>query len=206
MPEVLGTTGYSGVIQHYIDAVDDIPFDVLHKAFLKYIPDISNLVLDIGAGFGRDAHQLSLSGHHVIAVEPSDKFRDAGMKRYRESHITWVNDSLPALDGLKKYNSQFDFILCSNVWHHLDQYEQYKAMQRVAQLLKPNGIFALSLRNGPAGPGCSVFPIDISDTIAHAKECNFQVLRKWINQPSLIMSKSKVKWSRLVLKRKSDRK
>lgn len=197
-----GTTGYEKVINQYIDSTHKIPFTVLHRDFLEFIPSTPGLILDIGAGFGRDAHELSLLGHNVIAAEPLDEFRALGAKLYSSSNIKWINDSLPHLKALTPFEGQIDFILSSGVWHHIDAKEQEIALKRIAELLKPNGILAFSLRNGPAGAGTHIFPTHLQNTIAQAKALHFEVLLELDNQSSLMNNKEQVKWSKLVLKKK----
>lgn len=202
MLQVKGTIGYSKVVQKYVQVTNEIPFEILHNEFLKFIPLEKSLILDLGAGTGRDAYELSLEGHAVLAIEPLTEFRMAGKDLYKSENLKWIDDSLPKLKKLTKYENQIDFALSSSVWHHLNEREQEEGIKRVAQLLKPNGIFALLLRNGPAGVGTHVFPTNLQKTINLAKESNLETLFEIDNQPSLMKNKEKVKWSRLVLKKK----
>ncbi|WP_279633359.1 class I SAM-dependent methyltransferase [Leptospira dzoumogneensis] len=112
-----------------------------------------------------------------------------------------MDDSLPSLAKLSGYNNQFDFILSSGVWHHLDKEEQLLSMRRVSELLKQNGIFALSLRNGPAGRGTHVFPTDGKISIDHASKFGLRNLLIIENQPSLMKNKEDVAWTRLVFQK-----
>ncbi len=200
---VNGTEGYAEVIQQYVKITEEISFDILHKEFLKYIPSPKSLILDIGAGSGRDAYELSLRGHNVIAVEPLAEFRLAGNEIYQSENLKWIDDALPDLNHLSVYDNQVDFILSSSVWHHLNEKEQESGLKRIAQLLKPNGIFAISLRNGPAGAGTHVFPTNLQQTIKNAAKAQLEVLFKIDKQDSLLKNKEKVKWSRLVLIKRS---
>ncbi|MEM7101717.1 MAG: class I SAM-dependent methyltransferase [Bacteroidota bacterium] len=201
MSKVKGTIGYAEVVHRFIKAADGIPFEILHHDFLKLIPTTNSLVLDIGAGFGRDAHILSMKGHEVIAVEPLAEFRKAGKEIYAQSNIKWIDDAFPDLGKLEGYNNRIDFILSSGVWHHLNESEQEASLERMAQLLKPNGIFAVSLRHGPAGAGTHVFPINYHEIIEVAKSYHLQPLLTITNQPSLMKNKEHVTWSRLALKK-----
>lgn len=202
MQTAKGVAGYSQAIQKYIQSTHEIPFDILHKDFLPFIPGPNKRIIDLGAGFGRDAFHLSQSGHSVLAVEPLADFRKVGQKMYRSDTLQWVNDFLPDLQKLERFNGSFDFALSSGVWHHLNEKDQETAIKRVSELLRPGGIFALSLRNGPAGLGTYIFPINIERTIKSAKDHGFELLLELKDQPSLMKHKEHVKWSRLVLKRK----
>lgn len=202
MIQVKGTIGYSNVVQKYVRATYEIPFEILHKEFLKFIPTEESLILDLGAGTGRDAFEFTLKGHSVLAIEPLDEFRIAGKDLHKSKNLKWIDDSLPTLKKLTEYENQVDFALSSGVWHHLDEIEQEQAIKRVAELLKQNGIFALSLRNGPAGVGTHIFPTNLQRTINQAEKYNLETLFEIDNQPSLMKNKEMVKWSRLVLKKK----
>ncbi len=140
-------------------------------------------------------------GHTVVAIEPLQAFRTAGIALYPVRGLTWINDALPALACLSDPAEQFDFILASGVWHHLDREEQEHALKRIAGLLRPGGIFALSLRNGPAGAGIHVFPTDGAETIKHAEHCGLNTLLVRENQPSLMQHKEQVSWTRLAFRR-----
>ncbi len=201
MLETKGTKGYSSVIQKFIKASKSISFEVLHKDFLEFLPTKNSLILDIGAGIGRDAYELAIREYKVIAVEPLKEFRSEGQKNYTSNNLTWIDDSLPKLNQLDKYLNKFDFILASGIWHHLDRQEQKEAISRISKLLKPEGIFALSLRNGPSGAGTHTFPTNVKYTIEHAKPCNLIPLLILENQPSLLKNKENVKWSRIAFKK-----
>ncbi|MDJ1501805.1 class I SAM-dependent methyltransferase [Xanthocytophaga agilis] len=197
----LGTTGYATVIPKFIDATLAIDFTELHQDFLPYIPSNASRILDIGAGIGRDAFVLAQMGHSVVAVEPTHELRLVGEKLFDSKNIKWVDDSLPALSLLDDQLGLFDFILASGVWHHLNEEEQSRSMQRVAQLLIHNGIFALTLRHGPSGAGTHVFPINPKRTIQHASQLGLKPVLILENQPSLMKNKENVFWTKLVFQK-----
>lgn len=203
MQNVKGTIGYQNVVEAYVKVTNVIPFVTLHKDFLKFLPTSKSLVLDIGAGTGRDAYELSLLGHTVFAIEPLKEFIQAGKANYNSNsnNLYWIDDSLPNLINLAEYDNKVDFILSSSVWHHLNESEQKAAMIRVSNLLKSGGIFALSLRNGPAGAGTHIFPVSVDRTISIAKECYLTPVLELRNQPSLLKNKENVTWARLMLKK-----
>jgi len=199
--KVPGTQGYNQVTPQFITATQEIPFNKLHQPFLKFIPDEPGRVLDIGAGIGRDAFEFCKLGHQVVAVEPLAAFREAGQRLYSSPLIEWIEDALPTLNTLAHHSGQFDFVLASGVWHHLNANEQTKALQRVSELLKPQGILALSLRNGPSGAGTHVFPTNVQQTIANAMLYDMQPILKLENEPSLMKNKKEVYWAKLVFEK-----
>lgn len=199
--KVKGTEGYTNYLEEFIKATSEIDFFDLHKDFLSYTPKEKGTVLDIGAGIGRDAFVFSKMGHSVVAVEPLQEFRQASAHLYSSDQIIWIDDSLPSLIKLSDYNNQFDFILASGVWHHLNEEEQLLSIGRVSELLKSKGIFAISLRNGPAGAGTHVFPTDGKISIDQASKFGLKNLLSIENQPSLMKNKQDVTWTRLVFQK-----
>lgn len=198
MNYVPGTTGYAVATEQFIEATIAIDFKELYRSFLEYIPAAPGRVLDVGAGIGRDASVFAAMGHTVVAVEPTAEFRAAAKRLFSSPKITWVDDSLPLLSALGDQPAQFDFVLASGVWHHLNQLEQQSAIARIATLLRPQGVFALSLRHGPAGVGTHVFSTDGQQTIADAAACGLKVVLDLPNQPSLMQGKEAVTWTKLV--------
>ena len=55
---------------------DAMAFEAIHKAILPWLPQDPGLVLDVGAGSGRDAAWFAAQGHEVFAVEPARDLRD----------------------------------------------------------------------------------------------------------------------------------
>ena len=155
---VPGTKGYAEGAQKFIQATIAIDFLDLHRDFLPFIPKQPSCILDLGAGIGRDAFELVKRGHWVIALEPIDEFRIAGQTLYPSPQLEWLDDSLPMLNLLSLMANEFDLILASGVWHHLEAKQQSVAMRRITHLLKVNSVFAVSLRNGPPGAGSHIFP------------------------------------------------
>lgn len=201
MDKILGTLGYSTKIQAFIKATLDIPFEVLHKDFMKFFPNKKSNILDLGAGIGRDAYELAKRGHTVVAVEPLNEFRTAGKELFKDQTIYWIDDALPHLRTLQKLNLKFDFILVSGVWHHLNEQEQGIALKLADNLLLEKGKLALSLRNGPSGVGLHTFPTEGLKIQHWAENLGLKTLLHLKNQSSLMKNKSKVKWSRLVFEK-----
>ncbi len=204
--QVPGIAGYAEAGQRFVDATLALTFRELHQDFIPFFPKQPAYILDIGAGIGRDAAAFARMGYTVIAVEPLITFRDTGMNMYPASGVEWIDDALPALHMLKGRESRFDFILVSGVWHHLRPEEQLAAAQRTAALLKPGGILALSLRNGPAGVGRHIFPTNGRQTIVTAGIYGLSPLLWLEHQPSLMPGKEAVYWTKLVLQKQGNKK
>ncbi len=196
-----GTKGYSTVIKNFIENTLAIDFLLLHQDFLPFFPKTTSRILDIGAGIGRDAFEFFKMGHSVTAVEPIKEFQKEGKILFGNQNIKWIDDFLPELKLLGNQHNQFDFILASGVWHHLDHEEQFRSMIRIARLLDDNGIFSVTLRNGPAGAGTHIFPTNGNQTIEVAEQYGLKTLLFLENQPSLMNNKENVFWTKLVFQK-----
>ncbi len=196
-----GIKGYKGREQRFIAATIALDFNTLYHEFLPFIPSQPGHILDLGAGIGKDAYAFTLMGHTVTAVEPLDSFREEGQRRYASVNIEWIDDSLPFLHKLEGRAGQYDFILAGGVWHHLNQAEQDMALLSIAQLLKQDGIFAVTLRNGPAGLGTHIFPTDAIKTVTLARQYGLGILLHRQRQASMMANKENVSWSKLVFQK-----
>lgn len=77
-PEVIGT-------------YEAMPSGRIHAWLEGRLPTSPALLLDVGAGTGRDAVWLASLGHDVVAVEPS------AAQLHPEPRIRWLDDGLPDL-------------------------------------------------------------------------------------------------------------
>lgn len=201
MKNVRGTEGYAEAKQKFIEATLSIDFHELHKDFIAFFPD-KGRILDIGAGIGRDASVFTQMGYSVTAIEPVEEFRNIGKELYNLSDIKWVDDALPELRRFGNKINYFDFILVSGMWHHLNYQEQYFSLKRITELLSLNGILALTLRNGPAGIGTRIFPINVKQTIKDAEYFGLSTMLFLENQPSLMKNKEHVFWAKVVFQKR----
>lgn len=196
MNTVPGTAGYDSAPQRFIARCQALRFEDACQEFIRFLPPAPARVLDVGAGAGQNAAALAALGHVVTAVEPMADFLDAARATYPALPVTWLADSLPALDGV---SPGFDFILVAGVWHHLDDTERAHAMTRLAQLLARGGHCALTLRNGPPGMGTRVHATDAADTLRQAADAGLACVLRLENQPSRLGHKAGVRWARIVL-------
>ncbi|WP_338060887.1 class I SAM-dependent methyltransferase [Burkholderia vietnamiensis] len=128
-------------------------------------PQSPSRILDIGAGIGTDADAFAAMGHSVVAVEPVDALRIAGIERHSSARIEWVDDSLPQLAHLRTGRREFDLVMLSAVWMHLDEDERRRAMPNVGALLCDGAMLIMSLRYGPVPDGRRMFDVSAEETI-----------------------------------------
>lgn len=101
---------------------------------LHLIPKTPCVVLDIGAGTGRDAAALAELGS-VVSLEPVNELRTAAMTLHPSPKITWIKDSLPDLAVVSAMNRQYDLAMLTPIWVHLDAEERERAMPAIAALM-----------------------------------------------------------------------
>lgn len=146
------------VSQQYLS----VSFEDVHQSWAKLLPTILNRpnvsVLDVGAGTGRDISYLYSTAVSLVtdesqlgqfvAAEPSQKLLELGSELTKQQNIKWISDSLPTLENTHRLESSFDLILLSAVWMHISSSQRARALRKLTNLLKPNGIIVLSLKQG----------------------------------------------------------
>jgi SAM-dependent methyltransferase len=141
------------------------------------------LVLDIGAGTGRDAAAIARLGHHVVAVDPSAKMQKLAQTLHADPRIAWLSDALPAL--AKVQGPLFDIVLLSAVWMHIPPAERAQAFERIAALIAPSGSIYISLRMGPSDPARGIWPVD-ADEVGRLATTNGLKVTNLGAQPDLL--------------------
>jgi SAM-dependent methyltransferase len=123
-----------------------IAAEKIHAWLIPSLPTSPALVLDVGAGSGRDAAWLILRGLEVVAIEPSAGMLAEAQRLHPSPSIRWLSDSLPGLDKVFRLGLSFDLILLSAVWMHVRPGDRSRAFRKLIALLKPGGCIAMTLR------------------------------------------------------------
>src|SRR3974390_1607389 len=131
---------------------ESVAAETVYRWLVDLLPNAPALVLDVGAGTGRDAAWLVSRGLEVIAVEPSGAMRAEAERLHPSPSIRWIADSLPSLNHVLRLGLSFDVILLSAVWMHVLPADRARAFRKLVTLLKPGGCMAITLRHGPAEP------------------------------------------------------
>ena len=118
--------------------------EALHQEWSHLLPARPGLACDIGAASGRDANWMARKGWDVIAVEPCAAFRELAREQ-NHPNVSWLDDSLPSLDSVRKPGYRFDLILISAVWMHLPPGQRERAFRIISELLAPGGLLVISL-------------------------------------------------------------
>jgi SAM-dependent methyltransferase len=199
---VSGVEGYAEDVERAIALYEGIRADEYHRSILHLIPKAPARILDVGAGTGRDAAWLADMGHQVVAVEPTDRLRDAARSLHPSPAIEWLNDFLPDLAILINRAETFDAVMVTGVWHHLDEQERRQGMANLASLLHGGGALAMTLRHGPAPATRRLFGVSAEETIALATSCGLELVINSPMESALVENRAAgVTWTRLAFEK-----
>jgi SAM-dependent methyltransferase len=123
--------------------------DVVHEWIIPLLPEAPGLVIDIGAGTGRDAAWFVSKGFEVVAVEPSFGMRAEAERLHPDPKIKWMADRLPSLSMTLRLGIAADVVFLGAVWMHLPADDRPRAFRKLVSLTKSGGLIAISIRNGP---------------------------------------------------------
>ncbi len=192
---VSGTEGYGETAAERVKQYESIAFADVHRNILHLFPTTPSRVIDIGAGTGRDAAGFADLGHTVTAVEPTAELRTEAQRLHPHPAITWLDDSLPDLDRVHALGGRYDLVMLTAVWMHLDKAQRERAMARVAPLVRPGGIMALSLRHGPVPASRRMFDVSAQETCELAGRRGLTVIHE--SKGAAILGGPEVWWDRL---------
>ncbi|MCP4076670.1 MAG: class I SAM-dependent methyltransferase [Gammaproteobacteria bacterium] len=178
---------------------NSVDFIKVHEDWLEYLPSKGSLILDVGAGSGRDALWLAQHGHEVKAVEPVTEFIENFKANNAAPLFEWVVDSLPLLSTLNKYANSFDLVLLSAVWMHLTPKQREQSFQTLSCLNKPGGLLIISLRHGASPDQRMMLPVSINEIELLANKYQYKVLDN--KQSSDQLNRTDVVWETVILKR-----
>lgn len=178
-------------------AWEQVEFERLHAPTLPFIPVTPGVVLDMGAGSGRDAAWFASRGWTVIAVEPSAGLREVARSLHPSAAIRWESDRLPGLERTLRLGLAFDLVWLSAVWMHVAPPDRRRAFRKLVTLLKPGGRMMLSLRHGPPPPDRPMHPVDAAEIETLAVEHGLTIRAMVRSEDRL--GRAEVSWTALVL-------
>jgi protein-L-isoaspartate O-methyltransferase len=199
LARISGTENYADEAAELFNRYESISFADAHAPVLHLIPPAPCRALDIGAGTGRDAAALVALGHSVVAVEPTEELRRGAMLLHPSPMIEWLDDSLPDLAAVRAREVEFDLVMLTAVWMHLDEAQRQLAMPNVSALMRQNGIMIMSLRHGPVPPGRRMFEVSAEETIALAHRSGLSCTLNREAESSL--RQPGVSWTRLTFQK-----
>lgn len=152
----------------YTNSFDKIPFEeALIPLVLKYLPKSSCDILEVGSGAGALALWITKLGHHVTCIEPAEKPAEKAREKGLKVCLTRFQDYL--------VSQKFDVIMAISSLIHIPRAEMPLQIQKMSQLLKPDGIAFVSFIEGnreryedPTGKGKNRFFSKFTQDELHA--------------------------------------
>ena len=166
MTSLPSNAGYAQEAEKCLERYEARRSEDMHADWLHLFPDSPSNILDVGSGTGRDAAWLAGLGHRVVAAEPTAELREPAKQLHPNPNITWLDDILPDLKTVRTRNETYDLILMNAVWMHLTEAERVRGMDVVAPLLRPGGVWLMTLRHGPVPEGRRMFNVTGDETVA----------------------------------------
>lgn len=181
---------------------ESLAFETVHRELMGCLPKEPAVVLDVGAGSGRDAAWFADHGHQVIALEPSAGMRAEAHRRHPHANIRWLSDALPALEQVSRSGVAFDFILLAAVWMHVPPADRARAFRKLVAMLAPGGAIAFSLRTGPVPEGRIMHPVSAEELEGFAAVHALAPVLRARTEDSL--GRPEVSWTTLVFRLPDD--
>lgn len=184
------------------DTYETVSTDETHPALIKIIenefPGQKLRVLDVGAGTGRDAAWMAARGHHVTAIEPSSSMQTVGKKLHSNKQINWVADSLPKLELISAPSQNYDIILLSAVWMHLNPEDRKPALARLVSLLRPSGVLYITLRIGPDEADRGIHKVSAEELVSLTQSSGLII--EAVDQQEDLLGRKDVSWESFTIR------
>ena len=133
----------------FADDFEKIPFDkTIQELFTAYSlkQEKKNInVLDIGSGPGTLANWIKHAGYQVTCLDPSKVM----IGRCKQKGLGTIQSTLNNLES----NQQFHIILAISSLIHVSKADFRDHIKKIYHLLKPSGLFIISMLLGE-GEGC----------------------------------------------------
>lgn len=168
----------------------------------EFLPSKPAAVLDVGAGSGRDATWLASKGHDVVAVEPDRVMREEIDRWHPEKTFRLIADRLPELTKTFRSGLSFDFILVNAVWMLIAPTRRERSFRKLVTLLKPRGVIALTLREGPLDAGGDMYPVSVQEIEQLARRHGAYVER--VSEDEDFLGRRGLTWKRIVIRLPDD--
>ena len=122
--------------------------------------------------------------------------------RHPEASISWVDDTLPALNQVHQQGHAFHVILLSGVWQHVLPADRPRALRKLLGLLRAGGMLALSLRHGPDEPARGMHPVSL-DEVERLARVHGAIVERVVELPDQL-ARPGVSWTGVVLRLPDD--
>lgn len=167
---------YDSNASQLVGAYEAVPPTIIQGWLADLLPSPPALVIDVGAGTGRDAGAFAGAGYEVIAIEPSAAMRAEAEARHPSPRIRWLPDSLPTLTTASRSGVAADVVSLSAVWQHVASADRPRAFRKLVGLLRSGGLLVMTLRHGP-DDGRGGHPVSLVEVETLARSHGLQVVR-----------------------------
>jgi SAM-dependent methyltransferase len=199
LTDEIGNIGYAQEADDLAIRYEKFSFADAHSSMLHLLPKAPVRIIDVGSGTGRDAAALAALGHRVTAVEPTNALLEHAMRLHPGKEISWLSDSLPTLTNVK---GQYDVVMLTAVWMHLDHEQRVLGMGRLRELMDIGALLAMTLRHGPVPEGRRMFDVTADETVGLAAGRGLECVLK-LEEKDGFQNRPGVRWDRLVFRRDS---
>lgn len=193
---------YNRNAESYIDKYESIPFEQVHGDWISLVPTSQSLILDIGAGSGRDVAWFAERGHEVVAVEPAEGMLAKAKMLHPNPNIMWLIDSLPDLKELQRLDLKYNLVLLSAVWQHIHPLRRERSFRKLVDLLKPGGKIVITLRHGPSPDAREFYSVSNEEIVYLANKHGLLIRLNRDSADSL--DRNEISWSTIVLSLPED--
>ena len=180
---------------------ESVAADQINGWLLDLLPKRRALVLDVGAGSGRDTAWLTSLGHEVIAADPSAAMRAQARRWHPDLGVQYLPDRLPELTKTFRTGISFDFILVNAVWMHVAPADRKRAFRKLVTLLKPGGVVAFTLRE-PIVAGRDMHPVSGAEIEELARQHGAFVERK--SEGADFLGRTPIRWEQIAVRVPDD--
>ena len=174
----------------------------VHECWLEEYLPASGVLLDVGAGVGRDACYFAEQGLDVVAMEPAEELVKIGKRNTQNLSVKWVIDALPELSKIEALELKFDVILLSAVWMHIPPSSRSRAFRKLSNLLKPKGVFIISLRHGPSPDERDMYSVSVDELSKLTSQYGLSLKKHCQSDDTL--SRREVHWETVVMQLPDD--
>ena len=169
---------------------------------IDLLPHDKASILDVGSGSGRDAAWLARLGHDVIAVEPNPTMRKECERWHPEGSFRLLADRLPDLSATFRTGLSFDFILVNAVWMFVAPSHRERAFRKLVTLLKPGGMIAITLRQGPVDVDRGMYPVTTEEIEQLARRHGAYL--EPTQRAADFLGRRQISWTRIIVRVPDD--